>query len=441
MQPLPTMEGKPARPTRAEVALHALMCATAIAGFFCGIAYEWLPPLIDFGAYYHGAQDVAHDPGNLYEWARQPESRIDLVRSPYIYPPMLAGVIGPLGLLSMNVAGNLWRVMDLAAFVIAVWVLGKLAPTGGRRGLLLSAAVLLPAAGIELLRGQTNGVLLMCIAGAMLLAQRQRGFAAAVLLVLAGGIKLLPLALLPLLWMQCGRRAIAGTLLGGLLVMCAPLPWLLANHGLDGLAVNFRLHTEYLFDVLLGHASSADPVRIGGQGIGNYSYGATLVRVYDRLDRGVGLTTLAYWLPPYRLGLLMGLMLYAVALVTAWRSRRDPDRAWLAWPPALCLLWLGNLTTWLAHLVILAPLVVVFHVLALERKRPLWAPVAVVVILLAVYLPFFMLTLVDRDSVLLRVSRLADWGISSAVIVWLSLTVCAMLWGPRPDSAATPPPQ
>lgn len=439
MQQLPTIEGKPARPARNEIVLYVLMCATAVAVLVCGITSEWLPPLVDFRAYYNAARDLTVNTENLYGWAHRPETRIDLLHSPYIYPPMLAGVIGPLCLLSLDTAGNIWRVLDLTALASAAWIVWRFAPVGGRCAMLLATAVLLPVAGIELLRGQTNGIMLLCIAGAMLLARRQHGLAAGVLLMLAGGIKLLPLALLPLLWMQCGRRAIAGTLLGGLLVVCAPLPWLLANHGLQGFTVNLSLHTEYLFDVLLGHASTADPARIGGQGIGNYSYGATLVRVYDRLDRGVGLTTLAYWLPPYRLGLLVGLSLYAVALVPAWRNRQDPERAWLAWSPALCLLWLGNLTTWLAHLVILAPLVASIHVLALERKRPLWAPVAVLVVLLVVCLPFFMLTLVDRDSALLRVSRLADWGISSAAIVWLSLVVCAMLWHRRPDSAAAPP--
>jgi hypothetical protein len=106
--------------TRAAHILYFAALPTLLLGIFAFGAphetYAW-----DFHAFWQGAADVAHgrDP-----FAAPGVSPSGLHYAAYLYPPVLADMLLPLGLLPFLVAAMLFIVLSAAAIAVALWLLG-----------------------------------------------------------------------------------------------------------------------------------------------------------------------------------------------------------------------------------------------------------------------------------------------------------------------------
>jgi hypothetical protein len=135
---------------------------------------------------------------------------------PYIYPPTLAFLLGPLAFLPPRLADVVWFALNLGAVVWTVWLVVELnAPRLGVRRvaslavpLVLLFVLLIAPIQNNLLNGQVNPVvLLLCV---LFLRAHMRGsvMAATAFLGLAVAIKLVPLVFLLFLLVRRDFRAV-----------------------------------------------------------------------------------------------------------------------------------------------------------------------------------------------------------------------------------------
>ncbi len=131
---------------------------------------------------------------------------------PYRYPPLTALLAAPL--LGIPAAGLwVWSALQAGAWLLTAWVLGTLAPSGGRRRLVWLGVGLLVPFFVSLYAGQVNPLATLPAAAAVALLSRGR---AAGGLLLGLSLTLKPLALGPaalLLWE--GRWAAAARVVAG----------------------------------------------------------------------------------------------------------------------------------------------------------------------------------------------------------------------------------
>jgi Glycosyltransferase family 87 len=147
----------------------------------------------DFGAYYVAARALATGQ-SPYD-----ERKADVLamaagvehHSPYIYPPLLALVIGPLAALPYRAAAAIWLLLSAGALFAALRLLRTVVQLPWRLYWFVCAAVLfLPPVHHTLQHGQINHVLLLFIvAGAV------GGAGAAVLVGAAAALKIFPMTL------------------------------------------------------------------------------------------------------------------------------------------------------------------------------------------------------------------------------------------------------
>jgi alpha-1,2-mannosyltransferase len=192
----------------AGVARAAAVVATALIGVLaiavCGaILYKAPEGSMDFRTgVWQPAFDIVH--------GRAPYPDAATWRSqdgmPSIYPPLIAVVAVPLGLLPFGVASVLWAGLLIAALVLIPWVLGV-------RDWRLVAAIflLLPVIGaLEL--GQVE--ILLTLAAALLWRYRDRWLLAAA--ALGVGLAIKPLMFPLMIWLLLTRRFRAAFAAGGI---------------------------------------------------------------------------------------------------------------------------------------------------------------------------------------------------------------------------------
>jgi hypothetical protein len=177
----------------------------------------------DFAAYHTAARGVLR--GEL-------ESSYRAAR-PYQYPPTLAVLLAPLGLLPARAASILWTAGNLA---LLLWTLRlsreALGPPVAGLDQVLGLLLIARAAESDFANGNANTLVLFFLILGLAVARRGSGAAGGSLLALAGLLKLAPLLLLPwILWRRRWNLAlgflIGLVLWGGVLpaLVLGPLPF------------------------------------------------------------------------------------------------------------------------------------------------------------------------------------------------------------------------
>lgn len=209
---------------------HALLVATTTVVVVLYV-YVWIAlPLsmgrglsggYDFGAYYSAAQRLRAGAG-LYSFDNSWPQHDGTTALPYLYPPLLAGLLSPLGGYSRETATNRWAAFNYLLLIPIVMLLAGVTSPLPRAAVACAPALLLAFClplGFTIELGQANVLVLFLLVAAWLAWERDLPHAAAVALALATMIKLTPA--LPLIFVCRQRPRTAITALVCALVISA----------------------------------------------------------------------------------------------------------------------------------------------------------------------------------------------------------------------------
>ncbi len=143
----------------------------------------------------------------------------------YYYPPLTAQLIVPLTLLPLKVASYIWIGLLTGAAIATAWLLSKTSPKPySFTAALLLVLIFIPT-GISILSGQIEILVLLALTLAFYLASRTHWIGAGASVTVAAMLKIVPGALIVWLGLTRRWRALAASLLAGLLLAVAALPW------------------------------------------------------------------------------------------------------------------------------------------------------------------------------------------------------------------------
>ena len=401
----------------------ALLMATSLS------ILDWTQIYRDANVYLDAARVMVHG-GDIYHTVEGAKSL-----RPLIYPPAFAAVVGLIIPLGDPLDAAAWSASHLALLAFVFWGvaracrLNRLA-TMQQFGVLTMMVVFYPA-WREIIEGQANLLTIACLTGGWLLIQRKKDFAGGVLIALATHLKLIPIALLPLLLMQRNRKAAMGMLAGLVGFIFLPFIWTVQTHGFGaGLTRCLLLTGDWLRDVLKP-ALSRDAV--GGYvqyHIPNGSFHAVLNRFFGEDTmvwgaepewRGPLLFALPRWL---LFGLSMGIpfLMYCGACSLAWVSHRKRLSKAAAIGLAFSAAQMANMLYWEHHylglMLVLGPL---FAACYYTRSKAAWF--AVLPLFLALTLPSQMLIWVvyeiDNDKWdWLKLLKMCGAPLISILVIW-----------------------
>jgi len=206
-------EGGSRRRVRGQTALLAMMAVFAGSQFLLKLAeYDTSFAYGDFTSYYVAAAAVIDGkPAALYQpetpdpilakalapspWRDVADARGVRDANYYLYPPIFAILISPLGLLPYAAAHDLWYAVSLAALgATLLWYFrreGRKLSGAEIAGALILTALMWPAL-FTFGAGQANYVILLLVFAALVAAEKGRPAAAGIALAVATAIKLTP---------------------------------------------------------------------------------------------------------------------------------------------------------------------------------------------------------------------------------------------------------
>lgn len=351
--------------TPEQVVLVSLAVAALAGGFYFAGKSGSNPDAYsnDFNVYYHAAREVISgaDPyqHSLGDW------------TPYIYPPLLAELIVPLGLLPVPAAAYLWFLTSAASIAAAAWMSASLAvdedqqretELSSRRAAIAACAV------IVVLRfvldtfnlGQVNAIVAALAVAHIYLYTQNRKALSAIVFVLAVSIKLTP-ALILLYHIARSRLKFAvacAVLLAGITVVSF-LPFGSSAPDTFRTFWNRTVRNEQGYDFAFsGNQSLRGAVsRLRGQDAGGSS------------NQNTGQSRS----PADPMTLLISLALLVPAVSAAVRARSELA----AVSPFFCCMVLLSPLSWKAHFVMLIlPVAYLLSLVRITRRR--WLFVAAV---------------------------------------------------------------
>jgi Glycosyltransferase family 87 len=173
------MKGRRLTPRHIALIVGMIALWAACLGLAWLLGFQSRFGMIDFGAYYEGAQRLTTGQA-LYQ---------GFVGNTYIYPPLLAQLLVPLTLLSRETAAQVWFWLNVAVLIGVTAALDRVSQRRGFCWLVVPIfAVLLDALQI----GQVTIILLALLTGAWLAVRADRRFLCGLLLALATWIKVYP---------------------------------------------------------------------------------------------------------------------------------------------------------------------------------------------------------------------------------------------------------
>ncbi len=210
----------PARSVRRWV----ILSVAALALFLVGRALA--PHSIDFGVYHRAAESLLEGRTDLYSttFALKPPMR-------YVYPPLFVLLVAPLGLLEFTDAFGLWfALLGLATLFVTREAVRAWAPRAGwgRKSWLYGLAALLiagPAVIYGLRSANVHLLLVLMTVAAVVAWGRGATRSAAVLIALAGAIKIFPLFLVPAFLALREWRLLARVAALSVILWALPLAW------------------------------------------------------------------------------------------------------------------------------------------------------------------------------------------------------------------------
>lgn len=360
----------PGRYDRAALIVAVVLAALYAAATLTEVheAYKWKPQ-VDFTMYRDAAR-TALAGGDLYHFH---EARRDM---PYPYPPLLASVLSPLGLVRLAPAYHIWAALLIVFLALTVYLTERiLKEIGAPRPALMAAGALLLSLFLldsNIYWGQVNLPVTALTACGVLMALRRRTVLAGALLGVAAALKVLPAALL--LWFVVRRdwRAVAAfvgaavgsvflipSLVGGvgwaweMNVEWLKLFWSAIVKGGEGL----QSHGGYTTALKNGSLSAVVDRLFGG-----YGHKAKIIRLTAGSVKAIGFTLRA-----------AVVCVSAAAVIRQFRPRTEEVERYL-WPLAAGLLllcgWLVNLLMWDHHTIGLLMILPVVAVVCLDPRLP-----------------------------------------------------------------------
>jgi hypothetical protein len=340
-------------------------CFAAFALFVVWLQGHWREQSLDVAVYWEAGTRMRQGSADLYA---DPADVANSVGR-YIYPPTFAVLFAPLTWLPRWAGYAVWGLLQLAFVGVmfsAMVALGRrLRPQGDSVDLWVAlAGTLFVPVWQNLYEGQINTLVVALVALGLLRIERGKPLSGGFILGFAAHLKILPGVLLLVLAVQRRWRACAGLLLGLVLTYFSPLVWTIPAHGLEGgfervnaLTLEFRA----LAKPSLEQQSASG---FGGTRAPNNSLTAVTHRwlgqdawlSHELEARG----PLAFALEPELLkplGFAIGCVLYALAVLLAWRRRGEPAAFVACSALAFIAAGLGNLLCWPHHLVFLGLLV------------------------------------------------------------------------------------
>ena len=202
--------------------------------------FQWNNAVPDVTAYWQAALRLRHGEPLYVPPPPGPSPKA------FLYPPVFAALFAPLTYLEPIWGYALWMALHFA--FLAGLAAAAARAAGARVGARLACLFtlwLLPAVAGDLQEGQVNLFVSMCIATALLLAERGGERSAGVLLGLAAHVKLQPLVLLPVLLLQRRLRTAAWTCAAVLLLPVLPALWLPPGDS-GGVSRSLALHADFV---------------------------------------------------------------------------------------------------------------------------------------------------------------------------------------------------
>jgi hypothetical protein len=355
----------------------------------------------DFEVYWNAGHMMAAGEPDLYGWQ---DGRNEWV---FLYPPFFAAMFAPVSWLDLSTACALWMLAQIPLLALCLWGLWRLvdARSFADRAL-VTAATLVPlfmAFHRNIGWGQVNLLVLAACVWGLAFAMRGRANAGGSILAVGAHVKLLPIALLPVLVILRRFRALLVGCVVGIVLLLTPAVWLVPRLGVvDGVSRSVGVNVEYAQVLLAPRVVSRDAAGMGPQNANNLAPSAVL-------ERATRMGPAARWA-----GALLGLGMYALALVLCWKRRQEPL---MAAGLALVAAVLVQVTVWHYHMVMLAIPLAACAMLHARGRVPRWLlPTACGVLVVG-----FNFTLSDRLAVL---TTLREYGITLLAV----LVAWGLLW-------------
>ena len=252
-------------------------------------------------------------------YLRLPPGESTKLHYPYPYTPFLAVLWSPLVGLSPTTAMAIWDMLNLAAFVVGLWLLLAALPIPQITRLLvvLGAVTSLPFI-MNVEQGQSSGVTMLAFGAGIALMKRDRDLPAGLMLgLLAFKVQWLPFLLLVLLWKRRWWALLGVAITGALLMALATFA--IGTNWIPGYWEVFQQAQQWSRSLLL------DPHY-------SHSLGGGLVALF-----GPGAERIVRTLNPLFLLAAAALVLYV------WRGPWQPNSA--RWDGAMALTFLATIFT------------------------------------------------------------------------------------------------
>ncbi|MCD6452213.1 MAG: DUF2029 domain-containing protein [Acidobacteria bacterium] len=137
----------------------------------------------------------------------------------YNYPPLFAILISPLSILPLREAGLVWYLLNLVFLFFSLRLLLRLRSEDSLLPLAFTIIYGAGAVGENLMVGQVNILITLIILISFSLIEKEKGFAAGILLSLASTIKVIPIILFFYFFLKPKRRVFMGGFVGFLLFL------------------------------------------------------------------------------------------------------------------------------------------------------------------------------------------------------------------------------
>ncbi|MDD5349966.1 MAG: glycosyltransferase family 87 protein [Chthoniobacteraceae bacterium] len=385
-------------PRRLILSLFCLLYLVAALAGYARVSRGTLAASGDFHHFYHAAAAMTEG-ANIYASGERG----------YIYPPLVAFLFQPLAALPLGKAASLWLLVNAALLAGAAWAAARTAAArlGTERlkqsaalAALLGSLLLFDKIRADIRLGQTDGLVILPIALALLFLDK-RPRLAGLLLGLSGAVKYISLVFVPYLLLRKRWAAAASTVFSW-------IAWML----LPALSVGWNVNRSYIASALGGFGAMLDP-SVGGARAGAGSAPGAVAGIAGVVwERSISLTSAltracADHGPLATYGAVLAAALACLALgwglawkarVPLWKGRGVPADSQPRLQSVVACEWWGLLAATLLfspqttarHFVLLLPLAVLAGALWLAapgRASRLRLALGAAILLAGLYLP------------------------------------------------------